>query len=135
LNQSIISGRLTRDPELRYVSGSGTAVCKISLAVDRGFGREKREEAKAAGKQTANFIPVVIWGNQGEYAAQNLSKGSKVTILGEISTGSYKTESGEMRYTFNVTARQVEYQDRRDKAVDQADDFVETSLGDEEIPF
>ena len=56
MNKVVLIGRLTKDPELKYTPGSGTAVTTITLAVDRRFSKEAQKEA--------DFIPVVIWENQ-----------------------------------------------------------------------
>jgi len=70
LNKVVLIGRLTKDPELRFTPGNGTAVTTLTLAVDR-------YNPKAAQKE-ADFIPVVVWGKQAEATANYMNKGKLV---------------------------------------------------------
>lgn len=66
MNNVSILGRLTRDPDLRYVQGGQngqTAVARFTVAVDRGLSKEKRQEMESQNKPTADFISCVAWGN------------------------------------------------------------------------
>lgn len=108
MNQVILIGRLTRDPELRYTP-SGTAICSFTLAVDKDLTREKRQEMEAGGQSTADFIRIVVWGRQGENCANYLSKGSQCAVHGRIQTGSYEAGDGSKRYTTDIVANRVEF--------------------------
>lgn len=109
MNKVILIGRLTRDPELRYTQ-SNTAVCTFTLAVDKKLSREKREEAEAAGRPTADFPRIIVWGKMGENASRYLGKGSQCAIEGRIQTGSYQDrESGKTIYTTDIIAENVEF--------------------------
>ncbi len=81
----------------------------MNLAVDKDMSKDKKEEAKRQGKQTADFIPITIFGKQAENAANYLSKGSQCAVHGRINTGSYTTQTGEKRYTTDVIADRVEF--------------------------
>lgn len=96
MNRTVLIGRLARDPELRYTQ-SQMAVCRITIAVDKG---------KDKG---ADFIPVVIYGKQGENVQRYMSKGRQVAIEGRISTGSYEKKDGTKVYTTDVIADRVEF--------------------------
>ncbi|MDM8312758.1 single-stranded DNA-binding protein, partial [Clostridium cadaveris] len=72
MNKVVLIGRCTKDPELKYVPGSGTAVTTITLAVDKYNPQTKNNEA--------DFINVVIWGKQAENTANYMSKGSQMAI-------------------------------------------------------
>jgi len=104
-----------RDPELRYTQG-GSAVCTFTLAVDRGLSKQKKQEAEASGKPTADFIRITVWGVQGENASKYLHKGSQCAIQGRIQTGSYKDNDGKTVYTTDVFADTVEFLDSRNDA-------------------
>ena len=79
MNKVVLSGRLTRDPEVRYSQGENpTAIARYSLAVQRRF---KRDEA--------DFISCVAFDKAGEFAERFLRKGMKICISGRIQTGSY----------------------------------------------
>jgi single-strand DNA-binding protein len=105
MNNVVLIGRLTRDPELRYIPQSETAVVNFTLAVDRPMAKEK----------TADFIRIVAFGKTAELCERYLAKGRMVGIQGRIQTGSYKTQSGETRYTTDVYADRVEFLDWGDK--------------------
>ncbi len=68
MNICILIGRLTRDPEIRYLQ-SGTAVAQFTLAVDKQLSRDKKQEFEAQGKPTADFIRIVAWGKLAENCA------------------------------------------------------------------
>lgn len=112
MNKVILIGRLTRDPELRYTQAN-TAVCTFTLAVDKKLSREKREEAEAAGRPTADFPRIIVWGKMGENASRYLFKGSQCAVEGRIQTGSYQdSETGKTVYTTDIIADNVEFLSR-----------------------
>lgn len=108
MNQVVLIGRLTKDPEIRYAQ-NGNAQCIFTLAVDRGLSREKKEEMTANGKPTADFIRIIVWGKSAENCSKYLSKGSKCAVSGRIVTGSYEAQDGTRRYTTDVNANFVEF--------------------------
>lgn len=109
MNKVILIGRLVRDPELRYTQ-SNQAVCTFTLAVDKKLSREKREEAEAAGRPTADFPRIIVWGKMGENVSRYLFKGSQCAIEGRIQTGSYEDrETGKTIYTTDIVADNVEF--------------------------
>lgn len=111
MNSVNIIGRLVRDPELRYTQ-SQQAVCTFTLAVDKKLSREKRQEAEAAGRPTADFPRIMVWGKQGENVSRYLSKGSQCGVIGRIQTGSYQDrETGKTIYTTDIIADRVEFLD------------------------
>lgn len=114
MNSVVLMGRLTRDPELRYVqAGGNTAVARFSLAVDKNLSREKRQEMESKGQPTADFINVTAWGRLGETVAKYSGKGLRLLVNGRIQTGSYEKD-GERRYTTEVVAQSVEIIDWKD---------------------
>lgn len=109
MNNTVLIGRLTKDPEMRVLQ-SGTQVTRFTVAVDRNMSREKKEQAKAQGRPTADFVPVTVWGAQAEACAKYLSKGRMVAVSGRITTDSYETD-GQRVYTTEVTAERVQFLD------------------------
>lgn len=101
MNKVFLIGRLTKDPELRFTPGSGTAVTTLTLAVDKYNTTTKQREA--------DFIPVVVWGKQAESVANYMSKGSQMAIGGRIQTRSYEAKDGSKRYVTEVVASEVEF--------------------------
>lgn len=113
-NVVVLIGRLTRDPELRYLPNTATPMCKFNLAVDRGLSKDKKQEAESKGHQTADFINITVWGKMAENAANYLTKGRLVAIQGRIQTGSYEKD-GVRVYTTEVVANNVEFLEWGDK--------------------
>ena len=112
MNRVILIGRLVKDPELRNTQG-GSAVRTFTLAVDRGLSKQKKQEAEAQNKPTADFIRITVWGVQGENASKYLHKGSQCAVQGRIQTGSYEDNTGRTVYTTDVFADNVEFLDSR----------------------
>lgn len=98
MNKVVLLGRLTKDPELRFAAGSGTAVCRFTIAVNRPF---KRDET--------DFITCVSFGKTGETISQNFTKGKHIAISGSIRTGSYDAKDGTKRYTTDVAIDSFEF--------------------------
>lgn len=107
MNVVIIYGRLTRDPELKYSQG-GVANCFATVAVDRGMSREKRQEAEAAGRPTADFIGIKAFGKTAELLANYFHKGKRIALEGRIQTGSYE-KNGERVYTTDVIVNRLHF--------------------------
>ncbi|MBO4819367.1 MAG: single-stranded DNA-binding protein [Firmicutes bacterium] len=140
MNSVSLIGRLTRDPEIRYSSGSQTAVAKFTLAVNRPFAKE--------GEQDADFIGITCFGKTAELVERYMSKGRMVGVTGRIQTGSYEKD-GRKVYTTDVIADRVEFLDRgnassesyQQSEVDNpfdTDDQVPAGfakLTDDDIPF
>ena len=105
LNKVCLVGRLTRDPELRFIPESGTPVATFTLAVNRNFKNRQ-------GEIEADFIPIVVWRKLAELCANYLSKGRLVAVCGRIQTRSWEDESGRRRYVTEVVADEVSFLDR-----------------------
>lgn len=114
MNNVVLIGRLTRDPELRYIP-SGTATSTFTLAVNKDLSKEKKVEMEAKNSPTADFIRIVVWGKQAENCANYLAKGRLVGINGRIQTGSYDDKDGKKVFTTDVVANQVEFLEWGDK--------------------
>lgn len=94
LNRAILTGRLTRDPELRYAA-SGTAIVQATIAVDRQFKNQQ-------GEREADFINLVIWRKAAENFANFTHKGSLVGIDGRIQTRTYENKQGQRVYVTEI---------------------------------
>jgi len=101
MNNVVLIGRLTRDPELSYTPNTQTAVAHFSIAVDR-----PRRNGEDAG---ADFIRITVFGRQAETCDRYLSKGRQVAVQGRIQTGSYKNREGVTVYTTDIVADRVEF--------------------------
>jgi single-strand DNA-binding protein len=105
MNSVVLIGRLTRDPELRYVS-SGQPVASFTLAVDRPFSAER-------GKSAADFIPVVAWRKSAELVSSHLSKGRLVAVEGRLQIRSYEAQGGRRQRAAEVVANRIQFLDRK----------------------
>ena len=133
MNSVVLIGRLTRDPELKYLANTGTPVTTFNLAVDKQLSKEKRQELAEKGEPTADFINIVVWGKQAENCANYLAKGRLVAIQGRIQSRSWETENGR-RYATEVVANQVQFLEWG-KDNDIPDGFIEVNLESENNPF
>ncbi|MBN2284844.1 MAG: single-stranded DNA-binding protein [Tissierellales bacterium] len=109
MNSVIMIGRLVKDPELRFIPSNGMAVTNFTLAVDKDLSKDKKAEFASQGKQTADFIPVVVYGKIAENCANYLAKGKMTAVSGRIQTRSYTAGNGEKRYVTEVLANKVEF--------------------------
>ena len=78
-----------------------------TIAVDRGMSREKRQEAEAAGRPTADFIGIKAFGTTAELLGNYFHKGNRIAVEGRISTGSYE-KNGERVYTADEYGLSIE---------------------------
>lgn len=102
MNKTILMGRLTKDPEVRYAANdSGMAIARYTLAVDR---RRTGNDG-----QSADFINCVAFGKTGEFAEKYLRKGTKILVSGRIQTGSYTNQEGQRIYTTEVVVEEHEF--------------------------
>lgn len=134
MNNVVLIGRLTKDPELRYIPESQNAVATFTLAVDRPFAKDKQ----------ADFIRITVFGKQAENCERFLTKGRMAGIQGRIQTGQYKNKEGATVYTTDVVADRVEFLEWGDKTKDPDADFRQTPgvpegfqavEDDDDIPF
>jgi len=143
MNSVILVGRLTKDPELRYIPGTGTPVANFSIAVNRDFVNKE-------GKREADFFNIVVYGKNGENCANYISKGRLVGIQGSIQNRAYETQAGEKRSITEIIASKVEFLESKNKSDDlnRAGNNFERSfeptgldpdgfqaLDDDDIPF
>lgn len=144
MNNVNLVGRLTKDPELKYIPGSGKAVANFTLAVDRGLSKDKKKEFEQQNKPTADFIRIVTWGKQAENCANYLAKGRLVAVSGSIHTSSSKDEKGNVTYYTDVNAYKVEFLewgDSNDNPSSQTNltdintDGFKSIEDDDDIPF
>lgn len=135
MNNVVLIGRLTRDPELRYIPGNGTAVTKFNLAVDKGLSKEKKQEMQSKNQPTADFINIVVWGKMAENCANFLQKGRLVAVQGRIQTGSYDDKDGKKVYTTDVVASNVEFLEWGNKKEGQGGVGGFHPTDNDDIPF
>lgn len=140
MNKVILSGRLTRDAEIRYSQGeNASAIARFSIAVNRVYKRNGDE-------QTADFINCVAFGKIAEFFEKFGNKGVKFEIIGRIQTGSYTNKDGQRIYTTDVVVESAEFAESKKTSDGSApapapnnaagDGFMNIPDGiDEELPF
>lgn len=106
MNEVNILGRLTSEPDMRYLS-SGSALVMFTLAVQRSYKNKQ-------GEYDADFIRCKAFGKTAEVLAEYLTKGNRVAVSGEIQTSTYEKE-GQTHYATDVSVRQFTFIDSKDK--------------------
>lgn len=101
MNKVFLVGRLTKDPDLKYISNN-TPVCTFSLAVSRPFSNQN-------GQREADFINIVVWRKQAENVKKYVTKGNLVAIDGRIQTRNYDDKDGKKVYVTEIVADNVQF--------------------------
>ena len=101
MNTVDLIGRLTKDPVVRYTSGSQMAVATFNIAIDR--------PVKEGAEKKADFPSIVALGKTAENCEKYLKKGRMVAVNGRLQTGSYQNKNGDTVYTTDVLANRVQF--------------------------
>ena len=102
LNNVLVAGRLTRDPELKYTSG-GQAYCKIGVANSRYY-----KDKSGNRQEDTTFLDAVVWGPMAEFVGERLRKGRAVLLEGRLTTSEWEDRNtGQKRSKVEVNARRV----------------------------
>lgn len=104
LNRIILMGRLTRDPELRHTQ-QGTAVASFTLAVDR--------DIKSGGERAVDFIDIVAWRNNAEFASKYLAKGRMAVVDGRLQIRDWTDRDGSKRRSAEVLVSSIYFADSK----------------------
>jgi len=104
VNQVLVAGRLTRDPELRFTQ-KGQGVSFFSVAVNRRY----KDTATGEWKDDTTFISVTVWGPMAERCKEKLKKGSPVFIEGRLVSSEYTDKTGQKRKEIKINARRVQF--------------------------
>lgn len=100
INIAIVTGNVTRDPELRYTP-SGSAVCSFGVATNHSIKKDDQWE------DIPTFHNIVVWGKQAEFIANNVRKGTKVSVTGRIDNRQYDAKDGTKKYISEIVADTV----------------------------
>lgn len=126
MNNAVLIGRLTADPELKHTQ-NGNAVTGFSIAVDRPY-------QKSGEERQADFIDIVAWRGTAEFICKYFKKGRKIAVQGVIQTRSYTDKDGNKRKAFEVLAETVEFADSKQEKTGSTDtQYTPESGGFEEI--
>ena len=137
LNKGILMGRLTRDPEMRHTN-SGTPVTTFSIAIDNGYGDNKRTD----------FVNCLAWNKTAEFVTKYFAKGKMIIVIGRIATRSWETQDGKRAYATEVIANEVNFGESKTSPQlntpqtaaqppmqDDDDDFTPLDEEDDDLPF
>ena len=111
VNVVVITGNLTRDPELRSLS-TGTSVCKLRVAVNS----RRKDSSSGDWVDKPNYFDVTVWGAQGENCATYLSKGRPVAVEGRLEWREWEAQDGTKRQAVEIIANSVQFLGSRDGA-------------------
>lgn len=130
LNNSVLMGRLTADPELSQTP-SNISVCRFSIAVERPYVKDKEKEV--------DFFQIVAWRGAAEFIVRNFTKGKMIIVQGSLRTNTYTDKNNIKRYGVEILANQVFFADSKkaEETVSTPSDLSEYEevLNDGETPF
>lgn len=132
INKVILMGRLTRDPEMRHTN-SGTPVTTFSIAIDNGYGDNKRTD----------FVNCIAWNKTAEFVSKHFAKGKMIIVIGRITTRSWETQDGKRAYATEVVANEVSFGESKSSQQtatqpsmqDDDDDFTPLDEEDDDLLF
>ena len=125
MNKVILIGRLTRDPQSRYLDISNSMMTTFTLAVNRRFVKEEAE-------QKADFINCIAWSNTAEFINKYFKKGQQIGLVGRLQSRSWEDETGGKHYSTDVITEEVYFADsKKEDNTTAKDEIIEA----EDLPF
>lgn len=129
MNKAILTGRLTRDPEIRVTQDGQTTIARFGLAVDR-----KQKE------QRADFFNLTAFNKTAQFAEKYLKKGTKVNVIGHLQNDEYTNRDGQKVTSTIVIVEEVEFcesKKQEEKTEEKPDGFMKIpdNIDSEELPF
>ena len=111
MNKTMLMGRLTQDPEIRYTT-TNKAVCNFRLAVKRRFSKQ--------GEEDTDFFSVTAWEKTGEFCNSYFHKGQQVLVIGRLHNRTWNDEQGGKRTLTEVVAEEAYFADSKKEGTSQA---------------
>lgn len=135
MNQITVIGRLTKDAEVRYLP-NGKAIGNFTVACNSGYGDKKKTQ----------YFNCVLWGDRAEKSAQYLTKGTALTVFGELDLREYDKKDGSKGYSLDVNVGNFEFQGKTSNTgtesvpapptkQDQTEPMHVDDFDDDSIPF
>lgn len=127
MNKTILTGRLTRDPEIRVTQDGQTTIARFGLAVDR-----KQKEQKA------DFFNLTAFNKTAMFAEKYLKKGTKVNVIGHLQNDEYTNRDGQKVTQTIVIVEEVEFcESKKEQTEQKPDGFMDIpkDIDSEELPF
>ncbi len=139
MNKTILLGRLTKDPDIRFSQSTNTKVAVFTLAVNRKYVKQGEE-------RQADFISIVAYSKLADFIETHLKQGIQICVSGRIQTRNYEDSNGNKRYVTEVIAEEIDFADsfKNNKEIeeDKNDTVKETSTNeneeftsDDDLPF
>lgn len=135
MNKVIMTGRLTRDPEIR--TSGNTQIARFSLAVDRRFKRE--------GEPDADFFNCTAFGKTAEFVEKYLTKGIKVNLVGRVENNNYTDKEGNKVYSVQILVEEIEFAESKNASQGQSKEAnvtpesgfmtIPDDVDDDNLPF
>ena len=122
INRVVLTGNLTRDPELRSLA-SGMSVCSLRIASNT----RRKDQASGEWQDKPNYFSVTVWGAQGENCARFLSKGRPVALDGRLEWREWQGQDGAKRESVEIIADSVQFLGGRDEAPNGGGGFTPQS--------
>src|SRR3954471_806526 len=129
INRVVLTGNLTRDPELRSTQG-GTAVCSLRIATN-----SRRKDASGNWVEKPNYFDVTVWGAQGENCAQYLAKGRAIAVDGRLDWREWEAQDGTKRQAVEIIADTVQFIGGRGEGEGGERQFVPAGATQENADF
>jgi single-strand DNA-binding protein len=131
LNRVTIIGRLTRDPELKYIQ-SGSAVTNFSIATNRSYTTNNGEK-----KEEVSYFDCIAWGKMGEILAEYCKKGKRIAVEGRLQQRRWEDKDGIKKSKIEIVTDNIQFLDGKtsDQTVSGASSEVPQQAGANENPF
>lgn len=128
LNKVILTGRLTKDPELRSTQ-SGASVCLFAIAVERPYRSQN-------GERQTDFINCVAWHKTGDFVKKNFGKGRMIAVVGSIQSRNYQDRNGDNKVSVEVVVEEASFCGEKTEPQPQFRPGVVTDIDSEDdLPF
>ena len=108
MNKTILLGRLTKNPEIKYSQTNNTKIATFSLAVNRRYVKQGEE-------RQADFFNIVVYSKLADFVEKFLKQGTQICVLGRLQTRNYEDKNGIRRYITEVIAEEISFADSFDK--------------------
>ena len=111
MNKTILLGRLTKDPDIRYSQATNLMVANFTLAVNRKY-------VKPGEERQADFINIVTYSKLAEFVQKYLKQGLQILVSGRLQNRSWDDSNGQKRYITEVIAEEIDFADSPKKTDD-----------------
>lgn len=124
MNYVKLQGNIVKEPDFRMLGAKGTPKCVNTVAVSEEYN----------GKKNTTYIPVEAWGERAEELSL-YAKGSAITLIGKLVTGSYEKKDGSKAYTWGVNINKIEVEERKKEFVKELLKDAKVVANDDDLPF